>query len=174
MSEIIFITGGQRSGKSRFAQGLAEERSPHPVYLATARKWDQDFEKRIQRHRADRGAHWMTLEEEKQLSKVQLDGKTVVLDCITLWLTNIYHDNDYDVELSLSESKQEWEAFINQDFSLIVVSNELGMGVHPENEAARKFADLQGWMNQYIASLASSVILMVAGIPVTIKSNMQI
>jgi adenosylcobinamide kinase/adenosylcobinamide-phosphate guanylyltransferase len=169
MPDVIFITGGQRSGKSRFAQVLAEERSENPVYLATARAWDDDFEKRIEHHQKDRGNHWTTIEEEKLLSKLELKGKTVLLDCVTLWLTNIFHDNGYDVELSLNQAKEEWVQFIRQDFTLIAVSNELGMGVIPENEAARKFADLQGWMNQTIASSADTVILMVSGIPVKIK-----
>jgi adenosylcobinamide kinase / adenosylcobinamide-phosphate guanylyltransferase len=169
MSEIIFITGGQRSGKSRYAQQLAEEKSDCPVYLATARVWDNDFAQRIRRHQSDRGPQWKTIEEEKYLSKLDLKGKIVVLDCVTLWLTNLYHDNGYDVDMSLSQAKDEWEKFTAQDFTLIVVSNELGMGVHPEHEVARKFADFQGWINQYIASLANKAILMVSGIPIIIK-----
>lgn len=161
--------GGQRSGKSKYAQKLAEDKSVSPVYLATARIWDEDFEKRIKRHRQDRGKQWTTIEENKQLSKPELTGKTVLLDCITLWLTNIFFDNGYDTDVSLSQAKEEWDHFISQDFTLFVVSNELGMGIHPDNEASRKFADLQGWMNQRIASLADNVILMVAGIPIKIK-----
>jgi adenosylcobinamide kinase / adenosylcobinamide-phosphate guanylyltransferase len=169
MKETIFIIGGQRSGKSRYAQILAEEKSGNPVYLATARVWDKDFERRVQRHRDDRGGQWVTIEEDKQLSKPDLNGKTVLLDCITLWLTNIFHDNGYRVDLSLSQAKEEWARFIVQDFRLIVVSNELGMGIHPESESVRQFADLQGWMNQHIASQSDSVIMMVSGIPIKIK-----
>lgn len=169
MREIIFITGGQRSGKSRFAQNLAEEKSNHPIYLATARVWDEDFKKRIEKHQSDRGNKWQTLEEEKKLGTLKLEGKTVLIDCITLWLTNIFHDNQYNTDESLKEAKKEWQAFIDQDFRLIVVSNELGMGVHAENESSRKFTDLQGWMNQHIASMADKVYLMVSGIPVKIK-----
>ena len=97
--------------------------------------------------------------------------KLYYLDCITLWLTNIFHDNEYRVEEALAQAKEEWTGFIQQDFTIIVVSNELGMGVIPEHESARKFADLQGWMNQYIASLADTVYLMVSGIPVKIKTT---
>jgi adenosylcobinamide kinase/adenosylcobinamide-phosphate guanylyltransferase len=168
--DIIFITGGQRSGKSRYAQQLAEGKAESPVYLATARVWDDDFKKRIERHKHDRGQHWQNLEEEKQLSRFDLSNKVVVLDCITLWLTNFFTDNQFDADLSLLEAKAEWERFADQDFTLIVVSNELGMGVHAENESARKFADLQGWMNQHIARTADKVILMVAGIPLEVKS----
>ena len=169
MSEIIFITGGQRSGKSKYAQQLAEEYSASPVYLATAREWDDDFKKRIERHRSDRGNKWTTIEEEVNLSAIAPVSSVLVLDCITLWLTNIYTDNNFDTESSLGFAKNEWDLFIQKHNKIIVVSNELGMGIHPENESARKFADLQGWVNQYIASLSGTVILMVSGIPVKIK-----
>ncbi|MBN1768911.1 MAG: bifunctional adenosylcobinamide kinase/adenosylcobinamide-phosphate guanylyltransferase [Prolixibacteraceae bacterium] len=173
-SHITFITGGQRSGKSSHAQQLAEEQSSEPIYLATSRIWDEDFRQRIERHQNDRGNQWTTIEEEKQLSKLRFEGQTVLLDCITLWLTNIYYDNNNDVEKSLQEAKTEWDAFIAQDFKLIVVSNELGMGVHPENEIARKFTDLQGCMNQYIAKKANEVVLMVSGIPVKIGPSLPV
>jgi adenosylcobinamide kinase/adenosylcobinamide-phosphate guanylyltransferase len=169
MAHITLITGGARSGKSSYAQQLAENRSRHPVYLATARVWDEDFSQRITRHQAERGPNWENLEEEKQLSRFNLDGRFVLLDCITLWLTNFFYDNNNDVDKTLEEAKAEWDRFIKFDGGLIVVTNELGMGVHPENELARKFADLQGWMNQYIARQANRVILMVSGIPVQIK-----
>lgn len=166
---IILISGGQRSGKSSFAQQLAEAQSEHPVYLATARHWDEDFSLRIKRHQADRDSQWITLEEEKHLGKHNLEGQTVVLDCITLWLTNIFHDNSYDAETSLQVAKNEWEQFIKKNMDLIVVTNELGMSIHAQDEASRKFTDLQGRMNQHIAKTANRVVLMVAGIPLTIK-----
>jgi len=169
MKHITFITGGQRSGKSSYAQKLAKSQSENPIYLATARKWDKDFEKRIKRHKNDRNDNWQTIEEEKELAKLKLEGKTVVLDCVTLWLTNIFHDNEFDLEISLEYAKGQWQQFINQDFNLIIVSNELGMGVHPEHEVARKFADLQGWMNQFIAKSSDEVYLMVSGLPMKAK-----
>jgi adenosylcobinamide kinase/adenosylcobinamide-phosphate guanylyltransferase len=169
MSKVIFITGGQRSGKSRYAQQLAESLSKHPVYLATSRVWDDEFRARIKRHQNDRGDHWQNFEEEKHLGKVKLEGRVVLLDCITLWLTNIFFDNQYQVDISLDDAKREWQQFVSQDFTLVVVSNELGMGVIAENEASRKFTDLQGWMNQHIAAMAGEVYLMVSGIPVKIK-----
>jgi adenosylcobinamide kinase/adenosylcobinamide-phosphate guanylyltransferase len=169
MAQITFITGGARSGKSNFAQQIAEAASANPVYLATARVWDEDFRLRIERHQNDRGPHWINIEEEKVLSSCKVDGQTVLLDCITLWLTNIFFDNQFDTDQSLIEAKAEWNRFVQKDMNLIVVSNELGMGVHPVEESARKFADLQGWMNQHIASQASEVFLMISGIPVKIK-----
>ncbi len=169
MAQITFITGGARSGKSSFAQQMAEEQNPNPVYLATARVWDEDFRLRIERHRNDRGPHWINIEEEKQLSACKVEGQTVLLDCITLWLTNIFFDNQFDIDRSLGEAKAEWDRFVQKGLNLIVVSNELGMGVHPVEESARKFADLQGWMNQHIARQANEVFLMISGIPVKIK-----
>ncbi|MCL4482401.1 MAG: bifunctional adenosylcobinamide kinase/adenosylcobinamide-phosphate guanylyltransferase [Bacteroidetes bacterium] len=169
MVQITFITGGARSGKSSFAQKMAESQSESPVYLATARVWDEDFRQRIERHQNDRGPHWTNIEQEKELSACDVDDKTVLLDCITLWLTNIFFDNQFDADRSLKEAKTEWDRFVQKKMNLIVVSNELGMGVHPVEEAARKFADLQGWMNQFIAQQSSKVFLMISGIPVKIK-----
>ena len=169
MAQITFITGGARSGKSSYAQKLAESASPNPVYLATARVWDEDFRLRIERHQKDRGSHWINIEEEKNLSACPVEGQTVLFDCITLWLTNIFFDNQFELERSLEEAKAEWNRFVQKEMNLIVVSNELGMGVHPVEESARKFADLQGWMNQHIAQQASEVFLMISGIPVKIK-----
>lgn len=171
MAKTTFITGGARSGKSRFAQQLAEKSSGSPVYLATAKVWDDDFQKRIRRHQADRGQNWQTIEEQVYISKHNFEGKTVVLDCVTLWLTNIFFENNSDIERSLEFAKAEWSRFIQADFTLYVVSNELGMGIHPENEIARKFADLQGWMNQYIAQTTADVYFMISGIPVKIKAS---
>ena len=169
MVQITFVTGGSRSGKSSFAQKMAEAASANPIYLATARVWDEDFGRRIQRHQNDRGLHWITIEQEKVLSDCQVEGQTVLLDCITLWLTNIFFDNQFDADRSLEEAKAEWDRFVQKEMNLIVVSNELGMGVHPVEESARKFADLQGWMNQYIAQQSRVVFLMISGIPMKIK-----
>jgi len=93
MAQITFITGGQRSGKSSYAQQLAEKKSEHSVYLATARIWDDDFNERVKRHQSDRGKQWKTIEEEIEISKHDLSEKTVLMDCVTLWLTNIFYEN---------------------------------------------------------------------------------
>jgi adenosylcobinamide kinase/adenosylcobinamide-phosphate guanylyltransferase len=169
MREIILITGGQRSGKSSYAQGMAESFSACPYYLATARKWDSDFIDRINKHKLDRGDKWKTLEVDKRIGEVKLDGETILLDCITLWLTNIYHDNDFKIIQSLEEAKREWVKFSSQNSRIIVVSNEIGMSLHAPDESSRHFTDLQGWVNQFIAKSADKVILMVSGIPLVIK-----
>jgi adenosylcobinamide kinase/adenosylcobinamide-phosphate guanylyltransferase len=166
---IYFVTGGERSGKSSYAQKLALELSKTPIYLATARKWDKDFEKRIERHQSERDEHWTSIEEEKQLSKVELKGRVAVVDCVTLWLTNYYTDTKYNVEESLQLAKDEFDKLINIDTTLLIISNEIGMGMHADTEIGRKFVELQGWMNQYIAAKADKVVFMVSGIPVSIK-----
>ena len=167
--KIILVTGGERSGKSRYAQDTALRQSDHPVYLATSRIWDDEFKERVLRHQRDRGPQWTNIEEEKYLSKHALNGRTIVIDCLTLWATNFFYDNNSDVEKSLEEIKKEFDRFTDQEATFIFVSNEIGMGGVPINNIQRRFTDLQGWMNQYVASKADEVILMVSGISLKIK-----
>lgn len=169
MRRITIITGGQRSGKSRYAQQLALERSAEPVYLATSRVWDEEHRARILRHQADRGPCWTTVEEDKSLSRHDFTGRTVVVDCVTLWCTNFFFDLDSDVDRALEALKAEFDRLTAQEADFIFVTNEVGLGGTSENPLQRRFNDLQGWMNQYIASRADQVYLMVAGIPVTVK-----
>ncbi|MCU4157651.1 bifunctional adenosylcobinamide kinase/adenosylcobinamide-phosphate guanylyltransferase [Carboxylicivirga sp. A043] len=169
MGKIILITGGQRSGKSSYAQKLALQIAPNPVYLATSRIWDDEHQQRIKRHQADRGSEWTNIEEEKQLSNHQLEGRVILIDCVTLWLTNFFFDNDSNIEQSLTEAKTEFEQFIKQDATFIFVTNEIGLGGMPDNPIQRKFTDLQGWMNQHIALHANEVYLMVSGIAMEVK-----
>ncbi|MCV2484230.1 bifunctional adenosylcobinamide kinase/adenosylcobinamide-phosphate guanylyltransferase [Flavobacterium sp. SH_e] len=167
---LYLITGGERSGKSGHAQKLALELSNSPLYVATARKWDSDFQTRIDRHQQERDERWTNIEEEKYLSKIDFTGKTALIDCVTLWLTNFFIDHKNDVALSLEEAKKEFLAIAKQEnANIIIVTNEIGMGVHAETHIGRKFVELQGWMNQFIAENADEVVLMVSGIPVKIK-----
>jgi len=169
MKQIILITGGMRSGKSRYAEELALSLSDHPVYLATSRIWDDEFKERVLRHQANRGSRWINIEEEKVLSRHDLKGSVVLIDCVTLWCTNFFYDLDADVEKALDAFKKEFDAFTAQDAQFIFVTNEIGMCGVPENDLQRKFTDLQGWANQFIADKADKVVLMVSGIPVQIK-----
>lgn len=166
---MYFITGGARSGKSSYAMKLAKQLSPNPIYLATARHWDDDFERRIERHKSERDESWTCLEEEKNLSRHDFDGKVVVVDCVTLWLTNYFVDFKNDIEQSLDAIKVEVAKLKIQNATFIIIGNEIGMGVHAETEIGRKFTDLQGWANQYIAQEAENVVFMVSGIAMTIK-----
>ncbi len=166
---IYFITGGERSGKSRYAQQLALGLSAQPVYLATARKWDADFENRIQRHQQERDSRWINLEEEKYLSRMALKHQAVVIDCVTLWLTNFYTDHQYNWEAALTEARNEFDLLAQQPADFIIISNEIGMGVHADTAIGRKFVELQGWMNQHIAARADQVFFMVSGIALKVK-----
>ena len=169
MKRVVLITGGSRSGKSSYAEKLALEWSDNPVYLATARIWDEEFRERVRRHQARRGPQWTNIEEEKFLSRHSLAGRVVVVDCLTLWCTNFFFDLDSDVDRALAAAQQEFDRFTAQDATFLIVTNEIGMGGTSDNEIQRKFTDLQGWMNQYVAAHADEVILMVSGIPVKIK-----
>jgi len=167
---IYLITGGERSGKSTYAQNLALQLSESPIYVATARKWDVDFQNRIDRHQQERDERWTNIEKEKYVSEIDFSGKVALIDCVTLWLTNFFVDTNYDVNLSLEEAKKEFLSIASQENTVfIIVTNEIGMGVHAETQIGRKFTELQGWMNQFLASKADEVILMVSGIPIRIK-----
>ena len=168
MKRIILITGGQRSGKSQYAERLALSLTNLPVYVATAHIWDDEFRERVRRHQERRGPQWTNIEEEKLLSRHDLTGRVAVIDCVTLWLTNFFFEQS-DVSRTLETVKAEFDRFTSQDATFIFVTNEIGSGGFSENELQRKFTDLEGWMNQYIAQRADEVILMVSGIAVKIK-----
>ena len=168
MRRIILITGGQRSGKSQHAEQMALSMTDRPVYLATAHIWDEEFRQRVQKHQERRGRQWTNIEEEKFLSRHDLTGRVVVIDCVTLWLTNFFFENA-DVGQVLETVKTEFDRFTSQDATFIFVTNEIGSGGVSENAVQRKFTDLEGWMNQYIASKADEVILMVSGIALKVK-----
>ena len=122
----------------------------------------------------DTSSEWTNIEEEKELSRHALSGRTILIDCITLWCTNFFFDLKADTDQALTAAKKEFDRFTSQDATFIFVTNEIGMGGTSENEIQRKFTDMQGWMNQYIASQADEVILMVSGIPVKIKEDKRL
>lgn len=170
---IILVTGGTRSGKSSHAQALALSLTDSPMYIATAKIWDDDFEKRVTRHKNDRDHRWQNIEEQIAVSNLNIDNKTCVIDCVTLWLTNFFIDAKNDIDSALQLFKIEIDALSKKQGTFIIITNEIGMGIHAETDIGRKFTDLQGWANQYIANLANTVILMVSGIPVTIKNTIN-
>ena len=187
MAKIIMITGGQRSGKSSFAERMALELTEGckqgPVYLATARIWDSEFAHRVERHKARRGERWTNLECEKYISECNLQGRVVVIDCVTLWATNFFFDvssaaesaeaadaeDGTLVERVLGLMKRELHKLAKQEATLIFVTNEIGLGGVSENKLQRQFTDIEGWFNQHLAQYADEVYLMVSGIPVKIK-----
>lgn len=175
MKKVILITGGQRSGKSVYAEKLALSLSDNPVYLATAHVWDDEFKERVRKHQERRGEQWTNIEEEKYLSKHDIYNKVIVIDCVTLWCTNFFFNREADADTqpavseALEEIKKEFDKFTEKDNTFIFVTNEIGSGEVSGNAVQRRFTDMQGWMNQYVASKADEVIMMVCGIPVKIK-----
>ena len=169
MSYIHLITGGERSGKSTYAESEALRLSESPVYLATARIWDEEFRQRILRHQERRGPEWTNIEEDIRPSKHDFTGRVVLIDCITLWATNYFFDMQQDVDRALEALKKEFDTLVQQDATFIFVTNELGMGGMSESRTQRLFTQLQGWMNQYVAARADRVTLMVSGLPLAVK-----
>lgn len=169
-ARFIMVTGGQRSGKSLFAEGLALKMSARPVYLATAVVTDDEMRKRVAVHQVRRREHWRNLEETLRLSETPIEsGDTVLVDCLTLWATNwLFHCN-CDTDKALESMKKEINALSMIDATFIMVTNEIGLGGISENALQRKFTDLQGLINQYVAGLAEEVYMTVSGIPVKIK-----
>ncbi|CAM4378207.1 adenosylcobinamide kinase /adenosylcobinamide-phosphate guanylyltransferase [Pedobacter westerhofensis] len=166
---LIYVSGGVRSGKSAWAQQRAKELTAQPVYIATAKIWDEDFRMRVQRHQDERGPEWTTFEAYRDLHLLPLKGRIAVIDCVTLWLTNFFMDHENNIDLSLADFKKEIDQLCSIDATFIIISNELGMGMHADTEIGRKFADLQGWANQYVAARAEEAVFMVSGLPLHLK-----
>jgi adenosylcobinamide kinase/adenosylcobinamide-phosphate guanylyltransferase len=168
---IDLILGGARSGKSAYATHAARSLSESPVYLATARIWDDDFAARVARHKGDRGPEWTTVEEPRAIARAELAGRVVVVDCVTLWLTNLCADASWNAEVALAAAREELDRVAAIDARWIFVSNELGMAPHAVGESTRKFVDAAGFLNQDIARRAERVVLMVAGLPLVVKER---
>ncbi len=171
-SRVYFITGGARSGKSAFAERLARDLGARRAYLATAQALDAEMVARIEHHRSRRGDAWDTFEEPLAVAELvrKLAGRyeVLLLDCLTLWLSNIMARNGRDDDIhadvrDLSAALREFGG------AAIVVSNEVGFGIVPDNPLARRFRDLAGFANQRIAQEADEAYLLTAGIPMKIK-----
>lgn len=169
MKRIFLITGGQRSGKSRYAEQLALQLAPDPVYVATARIFDDEFRERVRQHQLRRGPEWTNLEEPTALGRFDFTGRTVLIDCVTLWCTNFFFDLGESVDAARAAVEREFEALTAREATYIFVTNEIGLGGVSAHATQRRFADLQGAVNQYIAARADRVVLMVSGLPLTIK-----
>lgn len=173
MAKMTFITGGARSGKSRFAQNLTEGCPGPLLYFATAGIRDAEMAERVRRHRQARGERWETLEEPLALAERLPEAAAgvggVLLDCVTLWVTNlIFAHGEADAPV-LAEVERFLALLPDLDAPLYCVSNEVGQGIVPENRLARRFRDLAGEVNQRLAAAAGEVWLVVSGIPVKIK-----
>ena len=180
MARIILITGGSRSGKSAYAQALAESFSGIKTYVATCPIIDEEMEKRIRKHREMRQASaWQTIEETKDLAgalKRARESRVILVDCLTLWINNLM----YDAELAGKDITEEDIAMLCGEVlgvcdglpcTIIFVTNEIGMGIVPENPASRLYRDLAGRCNQIIAGRADAVTFIISGLPMNIKGD---
>ncbi len=169
MRRITLVLGGARSGKSRYAEDLARRHKARPTYIATAEITDEEMRDRIARHRKDRGARWRTIEAPLDLVAAlrQADGSRcfTLVECLTVWINNlIYHGRDVADEVEhlragLARSKGH----------VVVVANEVGLGIVPDNALARRFRDEAGRANQAIADAADEVVFIAAGLPMMLK-----
>jgi adenosylcobinamide kinase/adenosylcobinamide-phosphate guanylyltransferase len=184
MGNLILITGGARSGKSSYAESLADQMAGEVLFIATATPFDDEMQDRIAKHRRHRPAHWETYEGYRDLQKVFYRGdySAILLDCVTMMISNLIYDSTNgnlqeksaeeigEIETMIkNEIKQFLDEAERRDLTLIIVTNELGSGIVPANKLTRVFRDIAGRMNQYIASRASEVYLLVCGLPQRIK-----
>lgn len=168
LPSLSLILGGARSGKTSFAESLVRADGRRPVYLATAQAFDDEMRARIAAHRDERGTGWTTIEEPMDPARALgglTDGDAVLLDCATLWLSNlVLADRDPAPEVArLLQVAGRCPA------PIVIVSNEIGMGVVPDNALARRFRDIQGRLNQDVAARADLVVAVMAGLPLTLK-----
>lgn len=174
---VTLVLGGARSGKSRYAQQLAGQ-SRHVVFVATARVSDEEMRKKIERHREDRPKEWLTIEEPLDLPKVlaehELDNDVVVVDCLTVYTANLLEAEGEDRDAVERRVKTLCDALQLVNCQVIVVSNEVGSGVHPVSSLGRTYRDLLGEINQRVASIADDVVLMVAGLPLALKGHLEV
>lgn len=170
MSDIFLILGGTRSGKSLYAENIVDKIGGNKIYLATAIALDDEMIKRVKNHRARRDKTWQTIEESIEIAKIinpppNNPPTTILVDCLTLWLSNLLHlelDVMQQIDLLIDTLK-------TTQSTVILVSSEVGMGIVPDNALARQFRDYAGIMHQRIAEVADKVVLVVAGVPMTIK-----
>lgn len=171
MSNCVLILGGANSGKSRYAEGLAAEAGLARVYIATAQAFDDEMRDKITAHQAGRGDDWQTIEAPLDLVAsldARAEGEIVLIDCVTLWLSNhLLADHDLgDETVRLLEAVQRCAA------PVIVVSNEVGLGVVPDTPLGRQFRSAQGRLNQDLAAMAGRVVQVIAGLPQVLKDEM--
>lgn len=173
MGSFTFVTGGCRSGKSSHAQKLAESlASDNRLYVATLQPMDTEMERRVTDHQAQRDDSWYTIEEPYDIVRVieeeQDRAEVILVDCITLWVTNLFMAEQGEEEI-LGFVDEFAEAAAASKVPVVTVSNEVGMGIVPDNTLSRQFRDIQGAANQRLAARAHKVVFTVSGIPMTVK-----
>ncbi|VAX21111.1 Adenosylcobinamide kinase / Adenosylcobinamide-phosphate guanylyltransferase [hydrothermal vent metagenome] len=179
MGKIVFVTGGRRSGKSAYAQNLAESLKNKPMlYIATCPVIDEETKARIENHKKDRqGAGWDTKEETVDIAGVIREAKgykTILVECLTLWINNIMFEagknGEQVTELTISKLTQDaLKECRKSDSTVIFVSNEVGLGIIPDNRLARNFSDIAGRVNQIVANEADQAVMMASGLPIILK-----
>lgn len=173
MGEVILVTGGTRSGKSRFAESLCEGFGTPLLYLATATAGDREMEERIARHQTRRGAGWVTVEAPRDIEGHILSPppgtRGILLDCLTLWLTNLLFCSGERPEPVLARVEALVELFPRLPLPLVIVTNEVGYGIVPESPLGRLFRDLAGEANRIVAQRSDQVHLVVCGIPLRLR-----
>jgi len=174
-SQVTFVLGGVRSGKSRYAQRIAS-RYRNVVFIATATASDAEMEERIERHRRNRPTEWQTLEVPIELdaaiSTLHENTEIAVVDCLTLYISNLMTHTRGEVAEIEAHTNRVYRALENARNPIVLVSNEVGSGLHPLTQSGRLYCDLLGELNQQVAQLAEAVIFMKAGIPVPIKGRL--
>ena len=169
MQRTTLILGGARSGKSQRALDLAESAGERRVFIATAEAFDEEMADRIARHKTERGSGWSTIEAPLELipalEEAARRGDVCLVDCLTLWLSNLMH-SDRKLE---DETARLCEAVSNLPIPIILVSNEVGLGLVPETPLGRAFRDAQGRLNQAVARICDRVEFVAAGLPITLK-----
>jgi adenosylcobinamide kinase/adenosylcobinamide-phosphate guanylyltransferase len=172
--KMILITGGCRSGKSRFALDYSNQHFSKKLYLATCEALDEEMAQRIEHHKKMRGPEWQTIEEPieivNKITRYGDEADVILLDCITLWLSNLLMRRKDDPEI-MEEISRFIDTIKKKQTSLILVSNEVGLGIVPVDPLGRRFRDLSGMANQKIAEVVNTVILMVSGIPIFLKGK---
>lgn len=172
MTRLIFVTGGARSGKSRFAEELAGQDGQGVTYLATAVPFDHEMRERIGRHQLDRPAHWQTVEEPLNLIRaVQEAGTpTLLLDCLGVWVNNLLFHEATDEQV-LQMTQDTLQVMRQSGRTVIVVTNEVGLGIVPDNALSRRYRDLLGWVNQRFAAESDEAWLLVSGLSLRLKGE---
>ncbi len=171
---MIFITGGCRSGKSRYALQFANQHFSKKLFLATCEVLDEEMAQRVENHKKARGPEWQTIEEPieiaNKITKYGNDAGVILIDCLTLWLYNLLMRWDNDLRM-IEETEKLINVIKQSQTSFILVSNEVGMGIVPSDPLSRRYRDLLGTMNQRVAEALDTVIFMVSGIPIFLKGR---